>query len=139
MQKLFRGGGTIADTLNDVPKAINEMIKENYKKIADITCDKTISKDYAVKIPLNLSFRPSKVIFLISAESIYGETEETWVNTEDYNETDGVIFSMYGNVTLTGYFLDKPIITEKEMILKINYSLYSDSRIPKIVRCIAIE
>lgn len=31
MQKLFRGGGTIANTLNDVPKAINEMIKENYK------------------------------------------------------------------------------------------------------------
>ena len=115
------------------------MIKENYKKIADITCDTTIDYRYVIKIPLNLSFRPSKVIFLISAENIYGETEETWVSTEDYNETDGVIFSMYGKVTLTGEFTEKPVITEKEMILKIQYSLYSDSRAPKIIRCIAIE
>ena len=32
--EIISGGGTIANTLNDVPRCINEMIKENYKKIA---------------------------------------------------------------------------------------------------------
>lgn len=36
MKEFYRGGGTIANTLNAVPERIDKMLKENYKKIAII-------------------------------------------------------------------------------------------------------
>lgn len=139
--EIVSGGGTIADTLNDVPKAIKEMIKENYKKIADINSDTTIYSDTPTKIPLNLNFKPSKVLFLLTVK-LADDTggEQTWVSTEDYKGTLDANFGTNGTVDMKGRFKAKPIITEKEMTLEVHLSYYtSGARFPRVIRCIAIE
>lgn len=61
--KIISGGGTIADTLNAVPDAIDKMLKENYKKVAIINTEQFTlpsqneSKDF--KIPIAVNFNPS--------------------------------------------------------------------------------
>ena len=58
--KEFYRGGTIADTISDVPSAIDKMLKENYKKVAIIEMDTTISKTGAYwrkKININTNFK----------------------------------------------------------------------------------
>lgn len=65
MTELFLGG-SIANTISDVPNAIDRMVK-NYKKIAtgkstNIFGDTAnIQGSRTFKIPLNLSFVPSKL------------------------------------------------------------------------------
>ena len=74
--KILSGGGTIADTLNAVPNAIDKMLKENYKKVAIIelssnnvfkhTCERSYPNDIdKVKsfevATLNLDFIPNKL------------------------------------------------------------------------------
>lgn len=72
--KIISGGGTIADTISDVPNAIDNMLKENYKKvaimdtninIADKSGNMDLSTCWGRRIPLNLSFDPSRLIFTI--------------------------------------------------------------------------
>lgn len=97
MTKLFRGGGTIANTLNAVPERIDKMLTDNYKKIAtgtfnlnfSISSSNTnrlvlIKKDSSnsswdyyklkdgIKIPLNLDFKPS--LFYITIPTLYPGT-----------------------------------------------------------------
>lgn len=69
--KILSGGGTLAQTLNDVPNAINEMIKENYKKVAIGECNFKLQTELPYGstetkyIPLNLTFTPQKVFLKI--------------------------------------------------------------------------
>ena len=59
MTKFFRGGGTIADTISDVPERIDKMLG-NYKKVAIIEMDTTISKTgvyWRKKININTNFK----------------------------------------------------------------------------------
>lgn len=77
--EILSGGGTIANTLNAVPDAIDKMLKENYKKIAIgsdsamfeyVRCNKGLNYDEQIKskyvrhikIPINLDFTPSRLL-----------------------------------------------------------------------------
>lgn len=69
MQKLFRGGGTIANTLNDVPDAIDKMLKENYKKVAIIDLEGRVfqqtssggnKQSFEIDINSQINFNPKK-------------------------------------------------------------------------------
>ena len=76
--KILSGGGTIANTLNAVPDAIDKMLG-NYKKIAigsdnaifeyvrcnkGLNYDEQIKSNYVrhIKIPINLDFTPSRLL-----------------------------------------------------------------------------
>ena len=62
MTELFLGGGSIANTISAVPKAIDTMLKENYKKMATIknlNVDLFENKESVIKLK-NLAFRPSR-------------------------------------------------------------------------------
>ena len=142
MQKLFRGG-TIANTLNDVPDAIDKMLKENYKKIADINCDIRLESQKEIKIPLNLEFKPSKVLFLIQAEDSQNEFLQTWVNTDDAKNEKNNKFSIHTYYwNMSGYFMKEAILSKEEMILQLRITIQTNGAFVKsykIVRCIAIE
>ena len=64
--KEFYRGGTIANTLNAVPEAIDKMLKENYKKIAVLTLNKEFKsnttsgiKTFTVDLS-GINFTPTK-------------------------------------------------------------------------------
>lgn len=76
--KILSGGGTIANTISDVPSAIDKMLG-NYKKIAIgsdsamfeyVRCNKGLNYDEQIKskyvrhikIPINLDFTPSRLL-----------------------------------------------------------------------------
>ena len=77
-ERILSGGGTIADTISDVPNAIDGMLG-NYKKIAIgsdsamfeyVRCNKVLNHDETIegkyvrhiKIPVNLDFIPSRLL-----------------------------------------------------------------------------
>ena len=77
-ERILSGGGTIANTLNAVPDAIDKMLG-NYKKIAIgsdsamfeyVRCNKGLNYDEQIKskyvrhikIPINLDFTPSRLL-----------------------------------------------------------------------------
>ena len=72
MTKFFWGGGTIADTLNGVPNAIDGMLGQ-YKKIATIDTKIKLNTPYnrygKTRIPLNLSFIPKLIILIVQFPS----------------------------------------------------------------------
>ena len=66
MTKLFRGGGTIANTISDVPERIDKMLG-NYKKVATGTANvRGSSGDGKFRFPLNLKFKPSRVMLVVT-------------------------------------------------------------------------
>lgn len=74
--KILSGGGTIADTISDVPSAIDKMLKENYKKVAIIDpteylpfpSNNSESIDYTVNT--NFAFKPSKIFLNFILRSV---------------------------------------------------------------------
>ena len=65
-ERILSGGGTIANTLNAVPEAIDKMLKENYKKIAVLTLNKEFKsnttsgiKTFTVDLS-GINFTPTK-------------------------------------------------------------------------------
>ena len=71
--KILSGGGTIADTLNAVPDAIDNMLR-NYKKVAIINissffvCSNYIagSSPFSIELPINLGFTPTRILVFIN-------------------------------------------------------------------------
>ena len=71
--KILSGGGTIADTLNAVPDAIDNMLG-NYKKVAIINissffvCSNYIagSSPFSIELPINLGFTPTRILVFIN-------------------------------------------------------------------------
>lgn len=60
--RILSGGGTIANTISEVPEAIDKMLKVNYKKMATIknlNVDLFENKESVIKLK-NLAFRPSR-------------------------------------------------------------------------------
>ena len=85
--KILSGGGTIADTLNDVPSAIDNMLKENYKKVAiiDLGTDYTFTHSYDKNIPIGtktnytikmngINFTPSKIFINVYFDQLIDMT-----------------------------------------------------------------
>lgn len=72
--KILSGGGTIANTLNAVPNAIDKMLKDNYKKVAIINissffvCSNYIagSSPFSIELPINLGFTPTRILVFIN-------------------------------------------------------------------------
>ena len=66
--KIISGGGTIANTISNVPEAIDEMLR-NYKKIADIDVNvgiKIVDKPTYIRFEVPnffLDFTPSRYVF----------------------------------------------------------------------------
>lgn len=77
--KLVELGGERATDLNDVPNKMGVMIKDNYKKVAilqkKMTFDNSNLTPTPVKVPVNLSFKPSRIL-----------AHFTHNNTDDINE-----------------------------------------------------
>ena len=145
MTKLFRGGGTIADTLNAVPNAIDKMLKENYKKIASGTCSVSLREatNLKVTIPLNLEFKPSRLFFVISFKS-NGNFYKEWYDTESLNSHNGFSINIKGDVgygdSIGGFFNNSRILTKESAILDLYISIYKQSSVSaKITDWIAIE
>lgn len=65
-ERILSGGGTIANTISEVPDAIDKMLKENYKKIAVLTLNKEFKsnttsgiKTFTVDLS-GINFTPTK-------------------------------------------------------------------------------
>lgn len=114
MTKFFQGGGTIADTISDVPSAIDKMLG-NYKKIAMIDKKVNLNVDgYYVKtkIPLDLSFTP-KVIILV-----------TKIVSNSYSP--GVVYSDVNYSPDTcAMFADYATYIDKKTISKSGFDVYA--------------
>ena len=69
MTKFFRGGGTIADTISDVPSAIDNMLG-NYKKVAIIESQEFNTKANEmvdINLPIDFKFEPSLCYLQVTA------------------------------------------------------------------------
>lgn len=92
--RIISGGGSIANTISAVPKAIDTMLKENYKKIATINLNKNIGINIDpgqlmdVSVDISLNFNPSIVILVFnnSTNIIYplNNNNSNKVTTESY-------------------------------------------------------
>lgn len=72
--KILSGGGTIANTISDIPSAIDKMLKENYKKIAIWEGSERFKPPYnqisAWTKKINCDFKISRfIIFFKGAEN----------------------------------------------------------------------
>ena len=146
--KILSGGGTIANTLNAVPNAIDKMLKENYKKIASGTCSVALKEadSFKVTIPLNLDFIPSRLFFVVDFKSNYN-SNKGWFELTNLNNTPGVYNAFTINITassgdwIRGGFKNTRIITKENAILDLYITIYnkSGSVSAKITEWIAIE
>ena len=111
------GGGTIADTISDVPSAIDGLLG-NYKKIAIIKTTinlTTLLQKNEIKIPLNLDFKPNRILVHIWING-------TAIGKEDYADSKfntKITFGIYSG----GYDyinLDIKSFDENELILNRN-------------------
>lgn len=143
MTKLFRGG-TIANTLNAVPDAIDKMLKGNYKKIAVGTCSVSLRESTSLKvtIPLNLDFIPSRLFFVIDFKS-NGSNYKEWYELESLNSRNGFNININGDV---GYgdkiygFLNNRVLAKESATLDLYISIYKQGSVSaKITDWIAIE
>lgn len=82
MQKFFRGGGTEANTLAEVPEKIDDMLS-NYKKIASGTINTDIkntsswdNKDLVKTIQTNLDFIPSRILLYVPLSGNLGKYDD---------------------------------------------------------------
>lgn len=110
--KILSGGGTIADTISDIPSAIDKMLKDNYKKVAmidNLTCvmeqyKNSEKAEITHKITIsniNLNFVPS--FFIVGFEASSTIWEKYSIDTRnstmsfDFSEYNG--FRFYGEYT----------------------------------------
>ena len=67
--RILSGGGTRANTISDVPSAIDKMITDNYKKVAFLDYSNAlipIEYEMSKTINWNLNFTPEKIILRFS-------------------------------------------------------------------------
>ena len=71
--RIISGGGSIANTISDVPNAIDRMLG-SYKKIAtgSVSVKKEI-KNGEIKFPISLKFVPNIFIVKIKPDVLYGD------------------------------------------------------------------
>ena len=93
--KEFYRGGTIANTLNAVPDAIDKMLKENYKKVAIIDVNQVVKEPNSnpcdIRVPLNLYFTPSRIF----VKFIFGYQE--FGTTKSFIRSNATLDSKYHN------------------------------------------
>lgn len=92
MTKFFRGGGTIANTISDVPSAIDKMLG-NYKKIAILNFENKKPNFVpegewsTTDIKLNISFIPNQIFVFVGTEiqnAVLDSTKNISENTHIY-------------------------------------------------------
>ena len=133
MQKLFRGG-TIANTLNDVPRCIKEMIKENYKKIAIQEIKKYFtlrsgSTSFSETIKFTkLTFSPSKIYLTLNITWENGKKDRLSLDNETTSLDD--IFIAYGANNNYNLKIRLYSLSEQEMYIVISNGHASSSPSP---------
>lgn len=73
MKEFYRGGGTIANTISEVPGKIDEMLGQ-YKKVA--TGTRTANQrgsDGMFNFPINLNFKPKRLMLVVTGFYYYRE------------------------------------------------------------------
>ena len=148
--KIISGGGTIADTISDVPSAIDKMLG-NYKKVASGTCSVSLKEadGFKVTIPLNLDFIPSRLFFVVDFKSgnYSNNSNKGWFELTNLNNTPGVYNAFTINMRassgdwIRGGFKNTRIITKENAILDLYITIYNSSGYVsvKITEWIAIE
>lgn len=131
-ERILSGGGTIADTISDIPSAIDKMLKENYKKIAIINRSDSFSLDadrwktFNVT-GLNLPFTPQRIFILFHQSK---EKKQTILDsTIHINQSS----------TSDGYSVKGYISNLKETSFKLNFYLDMGSATVTLKQIIAIE
>ena len=126
------GGGTIANTISDVPSAIDKMLKENYKKIAIINRSDSFSLDaerwktFNVT-GLNLPFTPQRIFILFHQSK---EKKQTILDsTIHINQSS----------TSDGYSVKGYISNLKETSFSLNFYLDMGRATVTLKQIIAIE
>ena len=132
MTKFFRGGGTSANTISDVPSAIDGMLGQ-YKKVAIGKCNIKIpaNRNVNVEIPLNLKFTPKMVFIGINLNFESSTTSE--------NFTRFIKAPHKEIINVTGFMYAKDFTVSKQKVTFVTANSLGISNSGKITDWIAIE